>query len=415
MSVWPQLEPLLAQVQKPARYIGCEDGAQTPEHDPAKVAWLLAYPDTYEIGLPNQGLQILYEILNERARRRRRAGLRPVDRPRGRSCGPHDLPLFSVDTHRAGRATSTCSAFNLSAELVYTNVLELHRPRRRARCGPPTGPATTCSSAPAATAPTTPSRSPTSSTSSCSATARRSSARSPRWSPRGSAADEPAGRRERRARATSPRSPASTCRRCTTCTYDGADLVGDRARASPTCPSGSRSAPSPTWPSGRTRKQPARAAHRGRPRPAQRRGVPRLHPGLPLLPGRHDHPPGAGAPGRAGAHDGERRPAPHRLRRGGAHVAVHRRLLRHRGRRRATPSSDPTVRPAEVSVSLPSPAGRRLHRRHRRRDPEGPPHRPHLRPRGRHLADAPGHQQADPRGGPLRRGRARPTRRAGGG
>ena len=29
-------------------------------------AWLLAYPDTYEIGLPNQGLQILYEILNER-------------------------------------------------------------------------------------------------------------------------------------------------------------------------------------------------------------------------------------------------------------------------------------------------------------------------------------------------------------
>ena len=30
------------------------------------VAWLLAYPDTYEIGLPNQGLQILYEILNER-------------------------------------------------------------------------------------------------------------------------------------------------------------------------------------------------------------------------------------------------------------------------------------------------------------------------------------------------------------
>ena len=29
-------------------------------------SWLLVYPDTYEIGLPNQGLQILYEILNER-------------------------------------------------------------------------------------------------------------------------------------------------------------------------------------------------------------------------------------------------------------------------------------------------------------------------------------------------------------
>ena len=64
-DVWPQLEPLLANVAKPARYIGLEDGARTPHHAPDKVAWLLSYPDTYEIGLPNQGLQILYEILNE--------------------------------------------------------------------------------------------------------------------------------------------------------------------------------------------------------------------------------------------------------------------------------------------------------------------------------------------------------------
>ena len=32
-SLWPRIEPLLAHVQKPARYIGCEDGAQTPEVD----------------------------------------------------------------------------------------------------------------------------------------------------------------------------------------------------------------------------------------------------------------------------------------------------------------------------------------------------------------------------------------------
>ena len=65
-DLWPQLEPLLAKVQKPARYIGLEDGSIRPEHGAGKVAWLLVYPDTYEIGLPNQGLQILYEILNER-------------------------------------------------------------------------------------------------------------------------------------------------------------------------------------------------------------------------------------------------------------------------------------------------------------------------------------------------------------
>src|SRR3954470_11927399 len=120
-SIWPQLEPILTKVQKPARYIGLEDGAQSPDHDPARVAWLLIYPDTYEIGLPNQGLQILYEILNERP-----------DAAAERSYAPwtdleallraHELPLFSVDTHRPA-AEFDLLAFNLSAELVYTNVL----------------------------------------------------------------------------------------------------------------------------------------------------------------------------------------------------------------------------------------------------------------------------------------------------
>ncbi len=120
-SLWPRIEPLLAKVQKPARYIGCEDGAQAPVHSPHKVAWLLVYPDAYEIGLPNQGLQILYEILNERP-----------DALAERSYSPwtdmeslmrqDGVPLFSVDTHRPAAAFDLL-AFNLSAELVYTNLL----------------------------------------------------------------------------------------------------------------------------------------------------------------------------------------------------------------------------------------------------------------------------------------------------
>ena len=47
MTVWTQLEPLLAKVQKPARYIGCEDGVYTPDHHPGAASWLLAYPDAY--------------------------------------------------------------------------------------------------------------------------------------------------------------------------------------------------------------------------------------------------------------------------------------------------------------------------------------------------------------------------------
>ena len=120
-DIWTELEPHLADVEKPARYIGLELGAQTPEHAPHKVSWLLTYPDTYEVGLPNQGLQILYEILNERD-----------DAVAERSYAPwtdleavlrrERIPLFSVDTHRAAGDFDVL-AFNLSAELTFTNLL----------------------------------------------------------------------------------------------------------------------------------------------------------------------------------------------------------------------------------------------------------------------------------------------------
>jgi radical SAM family uncharacterized protein len=122
-SIWPQLENLLAKVQKPARYIGLEDGAVRPDHDPRKVSWLLTYPDTYEIGLPNQGLQILYEILNERPDALAERAYAPWD-DLETELRAHGLPLFSVESHRPAGAFDVL-AFNLSAELVYTNVLNL--------------------------------------------------------------------------------------------------------------------------------------------------------------------------------------------------------------------------------------------------------------------------------------------------
>jgi radical SAM family uncharacterized protein len=122
-DLWPRIEPLLARVEKPARYIGMERGSVRPHHEARRVAFLLIYPDTYEIGLPNQGLQILYEILNERPDAVAERAYAPwIDMEASmRSSG---LPLFSVDTHRAA-ADFDVLAFNLSAELVYTNLLNL--------------------------------------------------------------------------------------------------------------------------------------------------------------------------------------------------------------------------------------------------------------------------------------------------
>ena len=170
-SLWHRLEPLLPQVSKPARYIGAEDGMRVPRHGPGVVSWLLTYPDTYEIGLPNQGLQILYEILNERpdaAAERAYApwgDLEALMRAEG-------LPLFSLDTHRPAPLFDVI-AFNLSAELIYTNVLNCIdlagvavRAASRHDCG-------SADRRRGGTAPTTRSRWPTSSTSPCSATGRR--------------------------------------------------------------------------------------------------------------------------------------------------------------------------------------------------------------------------------------------------
>src|SRR6516164_4114572 len=121
-NLWPRLEPLLARVEKPGRYIGMEQGSLRPEHRPEHTAWLLVYPDTYEIGLPNQGLQILYEILNERDDAVAERAYAPWA-DMGAEMRAASVPLFSVDTHRTGRAFDLL-AFSLAAELVYTNVLE---------------------------------------------------------------------------------------------------------------------------------------------------------------------------------------------------------------------------------------------------------------------------------------------------
>ena len=122
-SLWARLEPLLGKVQKPARYIGCEDGAVVPDHAPGKVAWLFTYPDTYEIGLPNQGLQILYEIVNEHPRGVAERAYAPWT-DLEQLMREHQIPLFSVDDHRPATDFDVL-AFNLSAELTYTNVLNL--------------------------------------------------------------------------------------------------------------------------------------------------------------------------------------------------------------------------------------------------------------------------------------------------
>src|SRR5215217_7547582 len=61
-SLFPRLETLLPSVQKPIQYVGGELNSVSKDWDTASVRWALMYPDAYEVGLPNQGVQILYAV-----------------------------------------------------------------------------------------------------------------------------------------------------------------------------------------------------------------------------------------------------------------------------------------------------------------------------------------------------------------
>jgi radical SAM family uncharacterized protein len=120
-SLFPRLEPLLPAVQKPIQYVGGELNSSVKDWDAAQVRWALMYPDAYEVGLPNQGVQILYELLNERD---------GVLAERTYSVWPdlealmreHGIPQFTVDAHRPVGAFDVLGV-SFSTELGYTNML----------------------------------------------------------------------------------------------------------------------------------------------------------------------------------------------------------------------------------------------------------------------------------------------------
>src|SRR5687767_62268 len=120
-TVYPRLEPLLAQIQKPIQYVGGELNSQVKPWDDAAVHWALMYPDAYEVGLPNQGLMILYEVLNERpdALAERTYAVWPDLAALMRANG---VQQFTVDGHSAVRDFHLLGV-SFSTELGYTNLL----------------------------------------------------------------------------------------------------------------------------------------------------------------------------------------------------------------------------------------------------------------------------------------------------
>jgi radical SAM family uncharacterized protein len=122
-SLFPLLEPLLPKVRKPVQYVGGELNSVVKPwgSDERTVRWALMYPDAYEVGLPNQGVQILYEVLNERpdTLAERTYSVWPDLEALMRE---HAVPQFTVDAHRPVGAFDLLGV-SFSTELGYTNLL----------------------------------------------------------------------------------------------------------------------------------------------------------------------------------------------------------------------------------------------------------------------------------------------------
>ena len=111
LDLWDRLEPLLPRVQRPARYIGCEDGAPTPDWSarrPGRPRGLAADLPRHLRDRPAQpGPADPLRDPQRAPRRSGRAVLRPVGGPGGGDAGRRACRC-SAWTPTGRPATSTC-------------------------------------------------------------------------------------------------------------------------------------------------------------------------------------------------------------------------------------------------------------------------------------------------------------------
>lgn len=115
-----QIEAMLDKVSKPSRYIDSEINAVHKNWNefPRRVA--LVYPDIYDVGLPNLGLQILYRLINDRSDwLAERAYLPWPDMIS--ALQEHSLPLFSLESWRPLEQFDVIG-ISLQHELTFSNI-----------------------------------------------------------------------------------------------------------------------------------------------------------------------------------------------------------------------------------------------------------------------------------------------------
>ena len=118
-----QLHRVLQRVQKPARYIGGEYNQIVKDKSAVDVRVAFCFPDTYELGMSNIGMRILYGVMNEMDG----VWAERVFAPWGdmeQEMRARSIPLFALESKDPVREFDMI-AFSIGYEMSYTNILNM--------------------------------------------------------------------------------------------------------------------------------------------------------------------------------------------------------------------------------------------------------------------------------------------------
>ena len=114
---------ILPTVQKPARYTGGEWGEIRKEKENVRVRVAFCFPDTYEIGMSNVGMRILYGVMN----RMDGVWCERVFAPWGdmeKAMRTHNIPLWALESQDPVKNFDMI-AFTIGYEMSYSNILNM--------------------------------------------------------------------------------------------------------------------------------------------------------------------------------------------------------------------------------------------------------------------------------------------------
>ncbi|RQV98141.1 B12-binding domain-containing radical SAM protein, partial [bacterium] len=110
-------------MEKPGRYIGGELNQIVKDWEKVPTRVLLAFPDIYDIGLPNLGLMILYDQINQLSNALAERTYAPwIDMEK--NMRENAIPLYSLESKRPA-VDFDILAFTLPYESIYTNILNM--------------------------------------------------------------------------------------------------------------------------------------------------------------------------------------------------------------------------------------------------------------------------------------------------